>query len=281
MGAGRSVFSTVKGNGAVASATSLPICLHASRSSLHCMAGGKGAPWTARKILPFIREYHVDSAEFVEQRFRSFNDFFIRKLRPAVRPLAAGKGVAIIPADGRYLFYPKIDAMETFAIKGKAFFLEELLQDKGLARRYDKGSLIIARLCPCDYHRFHFPCDALPGSAKLINGWLWSINPIALRRNGAILTQNKRVVTLLKTSCFGDLLYIEVGATNVGTIHQTYIPNRPYVKGDEKGFFSFGGSTLILLFEPQAIYLDADLVEATAAGYEMKCLLGQQLGTGK
>lgn len=104
------------------------------------------------------------------------------------------------------------------------------------------------------------------------------MNPIALKKDIGILTKNKREMTTLITKSFGQILYIEVGATNVGSIHQTFIPNEPYAKGDEKGYFSFGGSCLVLLFEPGRIQFDQDLLEASHKNMEVRCLFGQSLG---
>jgi phosphatidylserine decarboxylase len=235
---------------------------------------------TRHKIIPFINEYAVDAAEFAESpsSFSSFNDFFIRKLKPAARPMAPGDDIAVIPADGRYLFYSDISQIRNFSIKGKSFSLEELLQNKESAVHYSRGAMAIARLCPSDYHRFHFPCDGLAEAPQLINGALWSVNPMALQRNVKIFSENKRVITAFKTEQFGTILYIEVGATSVGSIHQTYMVSSVCQKGDEKGYFSFGGSTLILLFEPGQIQFDSDLLAATERGIEIKCLLGQSMG---
>lgn len=236
--------------------------------------------FSQKKIAPFIKKYQIDTAEFLDPvgSFSCFNDFFIRKLRPEARPIAPGKEVAILPADARYLFFPNIDRAEGFHIKGKKFKLEELLCDHALAARYAEGAMVIARLCPVDYHRFHFPCDCIPSAAKPIPGVLYSVNPLALRRRIEILTENKRVITQLQTERFGTVQYIEVGATCVGTIQQTYTPGQSASKGDEKGFFEFGGSCLILLFEPGKIQFDADLLEASQRGLEVRGLLGQSLG---
>ena len=232
------------------------------------------------KIQPFIEEFEVDSSEFLDSvsSFRSFNDFFIRKLTPEARPIVSGKDVAILPADGRYLVYPNIEKSDGFLVKGKKFSLETFLQSKELADRYAKGSMVIARLCPSDYHRFHFPFNCMPSSSTLINGYLYSVNPIALKKNIDIFSENKREVTSLRTNQFGEVLFIEVGATNVGAIHQTFTPFEPYAKGDEKGYFSFGGSSLVLLFEPGTIQFDQDLIDASSDRIEVRGLMGQSLG---
>lgn len=231
-----------------------------------------------KKIIPFIQQYHVDASEFLNpvDSFQSFNDFFIRKLKPQARPIFPGDDVAIIPADGRYLFYQDIEKADGFIVKGKKFSLRDLLQDAALAEEYRNGTMIIARLCPSDYHRFHFPCACTPGESRIINGFLYSVNPIAVKKNIAILTENKRSLCVLHTKEFGQVLYLEVGATNVGSINQTYTPDQPQSKGAEKGFFAFGGSALILLFRANTIQLDPDLT--LHPHVEIKCLMGQSLG---
>jgi len=229
--------------------------------------------WTTSKIVPFIEKFEVNPNEFLISEFDSFNDFFIRKLKPDARPIGEG---AVLPADGRYLFYPNISEADGFVIKDEKFCLATLLEDEELARKYAEGTMIIARLCPSDYHRFHFPCDGVPGETKLINGWLYSVNPLALKRDINIFSQNKRTLCMIASEKFGTVLFLEVGATFVGSMTQTYQPNQPVRKGDEKGYFSFGASTVILLFEPGRITLCEDLIRSDHV--EIKCLMGETLG---
>lgn len=233
-----------------------------------------------KKIVPFIRDFALDTSEFLDsvEHFQSFNDFFIRKLKKEARPIALGRDVAILPADGRYLVYPDIARADGFLVKGKKFSLVELLQEEKLAQMYAEGAMVLARLCPVDYHRFHFPMNCLPSIPSKITGDLYSVNPLALRKRIEIFSENKREITFLQTKNFGQVLFLEIGATCVGTIHHTFMPNEPYAKGDEKGYFSFGGSSLILLFEPGRIQFDQDLVEASQDKIEVRGLMGQTLG---
>ncbi|MBX9642244.1 MAG: phosphatidylserine decarboxylase, partial [Mycobacteriaceae bacterium] len=115
---------------------------------------------SAKRIRPFIEEFGLDSNEFLEpiKNFRSFNDFFIRRLKPNARPLVKDPAVAVMPADGRYYFYQNISTCDGLIVKGKKFDLKKLLGDGDLAEQYREGSMVMARLCPTDYHRFHFPC---------------------------------------------------------------------------------------------------------------------------
>ena len=236
--------------------------------------------WTKRNVVPFIQSYQMDPSEFLSppDSFHSFNDFFIRRLKPESRPINQEEEIAVLPADARYLFYPNIAQTDGYVVKGKKFSLQALLQNAELADRYSRGSMVIARLCPTDYHRFHFPIDSLPGKPRLINGALYSVNPIALRKNIHIFSENKRTITTLQTEKFGEVLFIEVGATNVGSIHQTYTADSLCRKGDEKGYFSFGASSIILLFEPRTIIFDEDLQKASKQRIEIRGLMGQSMG---
>jgi len=237
--------------------------------------------FTRYKIAPFIQRFAVDPTEFLEppSSFHSFNDFFIRKLKKEARPIDERRHVAIIPADGRYLFYEKIDEAQGFFVKGQKFCLKELLQNEAFANEYKSGSLVIGRLAPPDYHRFHFPCDVFVEKSHLVNGPLSSVNPMALKRNIAILTENKRVITRLKSREFGDFLYVEVGATFVGSIIETCQPHSFQPKGGEKGYFAFGGSALLLLFQKGSIAFEEDLLVNSRGLIETKCLMGQAMGT--
>ena len=240
-------------------------------------------PFTRNKIAKFVRDHRIDSSEFVKKikEFTSFNDFFTRKLKGNARPIAEGDSIAVIPADGRHLFYPDIHKSDGFVVKGEKFSLVTLLEDEALAAKYEHGAMVIGRLCPSDYHRFHFPCNGVPGETRTINGWLYSVNPMAIKRDIHIFTQNTRTICSIDSEKFGEILYLEVGATSVGSITQTHTSLFPVLKGDEKGFFSFGGSTVIMLFEPGKIVLDEDLVEASRERMEVRCLMGQSLGSSE
>ncbi len=233
-----------------------------------------------QKIGPFIKNFHIDSSEFLKHpsQFRSFNDFFTRKLKPEVRPFYGGNHIAILPTDGRYLVFPDITRVDGFYVKGKKFDLHLLIGDDLLFDLYKKGSMVIARLCPTDYHRFHFPFACTPRKSKLMNGPLYSVNPLALRARMKTLNENKRVLTELETEAFGKVLWIEVGATCVGSIKQTYTPGYRYQKGDEKGYFEFGGSCLIFFFQEKKIEFATDLITASKEHIEMKGKLGEPLG---
>jgi phosphatidylserine decarboxylase len=235
---------------------------------------------SANLVLPFVVDYDLDADEFDRPAtaYRTFNEFFYRRLKPGARPLAEGDDVAVFPADGRHLAYQDIDASDGFYVKGKKFSLATLLGDEALARDFAGGSMLISRLCPVDYHRFHFPVAGTPGEARLINGWLYSVSPIALRLHPGYLTENKRMVTLIDSPRFGRVAQLEVGATMVGAIQQSYVPGRAVAKGEEKGLFAFGGSCVITIFPRGRIVFDADLRTHTAEQREVYARMGERLG---
>lgn len=235
---------------------------------------------SARDVLPFIVQYDLDVDEFAKSplAFKSFNDFFYRALKPAARPVAEGERVAVLPADGRHLAIPRIDGVDGFYAKGQRFSLAALLGGEAEAAEFADGAMLISRLCPVDYHRFHFPVAGTPGEARTINGWLYSVSPFALRRNLAYLWENKRMVTRIESPVFGPVLMVEIGATMVGSILQTFVTGRPAGKGEEKGMFKFGGSCVITLFRPGCIRFAADLVAQSANQTEVYARMGERLG---
>ncbi len=235
---------------------------------------------SANRVLPFIVDYDLNVDEFAKKAFafKSFNDFFYRALKEGARPIAAGENVAVLPADGRHLAFQNVETAAGFYAKGQKFSLESFLGDKALAAEFAGGSLLISRLCPVDYHRFHFPVAGSPTEPRLINGWLYSVNPIALRQSLSYLWENKRVVTVVESPVFGRVAVVEIGATMVGSILQTFVPGRAVGKGEEKGLFKFGGSCVVTIFQRDRIKLDADLVQHSAAGLEVYAKMGDRLG---
>lgn len=238
-------------------------------------------PASRDKIEPFIKQYGLDARQFAEavESFRHFNDFFYRRLKPEARPIDADPQVLVFPADGRHLLIRNITACEHFFVKGTRFDLAALLADPALAARFAGGDLLISRLCPVDYHRFHFPCGGIPSQPQAIGGPLFSVSPIALQRRPSILWENKRCLTRLQSDLLGEVLYLEIGATCVGTIIHTTQGDRPVFKGDEKGYFRFGGSCVITVYEPGRVQWDADLSEHGAAGREVYGWMGERCGT--
>jgi len=233
-------------------------------------------PSSRRKIPRFVRSLGVDAeeAERPPDEYDSLDAFFTRKLRPGSRPIDPDPDRLITPADGRIRVVPRLRE-PWLSVKGSTVRLEDLLADGTLARRYAEGAVLLIRLAAADYHRFHFP-DAGVASAPWAAGRrLHSVHPIALDA-GAPSFENKRMLTRLETRAFGDLLQIEIGALTVGTIQQTFRPG-PVERGQEKGFFRFGGSAIVLLIEPGRIELDEDLLRDSADGIETRVRMGESI----
>ncbi|NBG87376.1 phosphatidylserine decarboxylase [Isachenkonia alkalipeptolytica] len=237
--------------------------------------------FSKRKIKSFVENQGINLKEAEREKpgdYHSFNDFFTRKLKKEARPVEQDAKTLVSPADGKLFAYENIDREQVVQIKGLSYSLAELIGDKTLAEVYQGGSKIIIRLAPSDYHRFHFPDSGVMGHTKEIKGQYSSVNPMALEKIIRLYVQNKRAVTKFRSQNFGEMLYIEIGATCVGTIVQTATENQPVKKGEEKGYFAFGGSTVILFFKPGEVKIHKDLLEHTQQGMETKVYMGQGIG---
>lgn len=237
-------------------------------------------PESVKKIPSFIEQADINIAEAKKrvEEFKSFNDFFYRELKEGARTVDYRENVLASPADGKILAFENLDIEKEFYIKGDKFTLEEFFADKGLANKYKNGVFMIIRLAPIDYHRFHFPADGEISESKLIDGVYYSVSTHAIKKNFRILCENKREYSILKTEKFGDIAMFEVGATMVGGIKQSYKSNSYVKKGEEKGYFYFGGSTCVLVFERGKVKIDEDLLENTKKGIETKVYMGEKIG---
>ena len=224
-----------------------------------------------------IEELQMDMSDYVvpDGGFCCFNEFFTRKLKPGARPFAP-EGFCS-PADCRLLVYPKLEDGLCIPVKGAQFTVAELLADEQAAQLFKGGTLCVFRLCPSDYHRYHFPDDGCLLKSWHLPGKYHSVHPIALEQRIKVFTTNVRVVSLLELAHFGRAAFIEVGAFGVGSINQTFTGTE-FKRGDEKGYFTFGGSTIIMLFEPGKITLDDDIREHSAKGVECLVKAGEHIG---
>ena len=233
-------------------------------------------PSSTKKIQPFVEEFDIDMSSVQKQEFNSFNDFFTRKLKNNARPVDTNSTITVSPADGKLLAYADISNSD-FIIKGYRFDILSFLNNADLAKNYLDGTLVIIRLAPLDYHRFHFPINGRVSPITRIDGDYYSVNPLALRKIIEIFCLNKREFIIISNPLFGDVVMAEVGATMVGSIIQTYTGN--FVKkGEEKGYFKFGGSSVVLLFEKNKIRIDDDLLINTLKGYETAIKEGERIG---
>lgn len=235
---------------------------------------------SSKKIKSFVKDFNLNMDEYEKpiDEYTSFNDFFYRKLKPTARETNKDKNIFISPSDSRLLSIDNIDENLSFKVKGFNYSLKEILGSKELADKYKGGICLIFRLCPTDYHRFHFIDDGVCSSTTKIKGNYYSVSPIALEKVSKVFTANKREYSILHSENFGDLLYLEVGATCVGGIIQTYKENSKVYKGDEKGFFKFGGSTVIILVEKDKLKLDEDIIYHSKKDIEVIVKMGEKIG---
>jgi phosphatidylserine decarboxylase len=231
------------------------------------------------KIKPFIRDFSIPMELFEAKKFANFNEFFIRKFRSGARPIAHDAKRMPAFAEARYLAWERISLDQTFPVKGASLTAAALLRSDELAKTFEGGPLMIARLCPTDYHRFHFPDDGTYLTQSRLPGGLHSVNPAALKYYSDIFATNERQVSILQTENFGKLAYIEVGALCVGKIVQTHPTHGSFRRGEEKGYFLFGGSTVIVIGEPGRWVPDADIIQNTAMRREVLICLGEGIAS--
>lgn len=236
------------------------------------------SPASVKKIQEFVDQLDIDMSESEKDisEFTSFNDFFYRKLKPGARPIEDG---FVSPGDGKLIAFERVSDVKEFFVKGSGFTLEKFLQDKALAEKFENASMLILRLAPNDYHRFHFPYSGTPSEVTQIKGSYFSVSPYALAGNFTrVFCENKREFLTLRTPDKGDMLIAPVGATMVGSIIETYIPDQPVAKGDEMGYFAFGGSSIVVLADQDKLEIDPDILENTRSKMETFVRMGEMVG---
>lgn len=232
---------------------------------------------SALAVRPFVYAKHIDLSGCKKQKFRSYNDFFTRELLPEARPVDWTREAWISPCDGRLTVYP-ITAEGRFTVKHTEYTVGSLLQNEELAGRYTGGTLWLYRLCVDDYHRYIYPVDGVKSVNVRIPGIFHTVNPVANDRY-PIYKENTRERCMIKTDQFGTVLMMEVGALLVGKIENRHPESGICVsRGQEKGNFAFGGSTILVLTQKGRVVPDEIYVENSAAGVETKVKLGQRVG---
>lgn len=226
-------------------------------------------------IGPFVRKNRLELSDYPQKDYGSFNDFFSRTILPGRRPLAEGEGVLVAPCDGK-LTVMEISEELRFFVKGAPYTLERLLRDGTLAEGYRGGKLLLFRLSVDDYHRYCFPVTGTVETGLRIQGVYHTVNPLAAEKR-PIYRENTREYVSIQTQDMGNLLMMEVGAMLVGRIRNHHVEG-PVQRGQEKGYFQFGGSTVILILEPGRVEIDEDLLSNSRNGEETIVKMGERIG---
>ncbi|MBO4288856.1 MAG: phosphatidylserine decarboxylase [Lachnospiraceae bacterium] len=248
------------------------------------------APWISRAagrfmdsrlskpvIKPFIRAKGIDVTEAADGDWQSFNAFFTRPLKAEARPVDPDPEAFISPCDG-YLKAQPIEAGVSITVKDVPYTIAELLRSEGLAKHFEGGTCLVFRLTPTDYHRYVYPDDGMQLYVRRIEGVLHTVQPVATERTD-VFVQNSREYSLLRTEHGGWMVMMEVGALLVGRICNLYQSRHRFVRGEEKGWFEFGGSTIVVLTEKGRLDLREDIKKASALGEETRVLQGERTGT--
>ncbi len=239
--------------------------------------GGKymNSKRSTKKISKFIKENNINMDDFEKEEYKCYNDFFTRKIKVDKRPIDMNQNILISPCDSKLTVY-KINENSIYNIKDSYYRVNDLLNNDELAKKYLNGYMLIFRLTVDDYHRYCYVDNGTKEKNTFIKGVLHTVNPIALEHYD-IYKRNSREYTILHTENFGDIVQVEVGALMVGKIsnhHQEY----KFSKGEEKGMFLFGGSTVILLIEDGKVNIDEDLISNTKNNMETIVKYGERIG---
>jgi len=233
------------------------------------------SPVSSLFIKGFIKRNNINMDEYKDEMYRSFNDFFIRESSEGFRSFPGCDNDLASPCDGKLTAY-SVSTDSVFDIKNSKYSIEDLLQNRELAGEYSGGICLIFRLTPDDYHRYAFIDDGEVVTRKIIKGKLHTVQPIACQVID-VHCQNSREYVVLETVNFGKIIQLEVGALFVGKI-TNHNQNRIVKRGDEKGMFQFGGSTIIMLFKDKTIVLDEAIYKNTFDDIETIVTMGCRIG---
>ncbi|MBO5869647.1 MAG: phosphatidylserine decarboxylase [Clostridia bacterium] len=231
--------------------------------------------FSKKRIDKLVKSHNIDMSEYEQREFASFNDFFTRKILPGKRVVDTDTNSVISPADSKLTVYD-IDENSKYQIKGCEYSIQTLLGGDGeLAKEYLGGKCLVYRLTVDNYHRYCYPDGGVEHSYRFIPGVYHTVNPIATEKID-VYGKNCRELTLLDTDNFGRIAYIEVGAMMVGRINNNH--KERFERGEEKGFFSFGGSTIVLLYKKDTIVIDDDITINSKSEIETVVRYGERVG---
>jgi len=226
-------------------------------------------------IKRFIRSGGIDMNDYPQRPYHSFNDFFTRQVKNGARTVDSRPEALVAPCDARLSVYP-IESDSSFVIKGGRYTVASMLRSEDLARSFNGGICLIFRLAVDNYHRYCFFDSGTKGQRVFLPGVLHTVHPLALECCD-IYKENAREYTVLHTDHFGDAVQVEVGAMMVGRICNCHSAEN-FVRGEEKGYFEFGGSTVVLLLKKDAAKVDSEFLSNTAQGFETVVKMGEAIG---
>ncbi|RDW92793.1 putative phosphatidylserine decarboxylase [Aspergillus mulundensis] len=268
-------------------ATPIPISFVPQADTDMRLSGKKEAtPASAKRIREFISFFRIDMTQFEPSdpnAFATFEDFFIRHHKPGSRPIFEENdpSSAICVADSRVVVYEAVAESKKIWIKGEDFSITNLVMDRKLGPQFGDGPVASFRLSPQDYHRYHSPVSGRIKVFRSMPGDYYEVDPLAIRSGVDILTRNARDYVVIDSEEFGEVLFVAIGASQVGTvqIHEKWQkPGAEIKKGDELGTFQFGGSSIIVAFQKGRIQFDEDLIEPSKRAVVVDVEVGMSLG---
>ena len=229
-------------------------------------------------IRPFVRRHGIDLSEYVDEDFKSFNEFFSRKIKEGRRPVVQDAPALIAPCDGLLSAY-RVSEDTVIPVKQSGYTISSLLGGGSVSKNYQNGICLVFRLCVDHYHRYCYIDSGVKGENVFLPGKLHTVRPVALEKF-PVFTENCREYTVIKTENFGEAVQMEVGAMLVGKIKNHHGPGNVR-RGEEKGMFLYGGSTVIVLLEEGRAHLPEELYQATENRTETPVKMGQRIGTAR
>ncbi len=232
------------------------------------------SPLSRPLVGPFVRKSGIRLEEFESASYRCFNDCFTRRIRPELRPVDRGADALIAPCDGLLSVY-RIEGGAVIPVKQSRYTISELLGGDPASERFDGGVCLVFRLRVEHYHRYCYPDGGRVLRSAFLPGELHTVRPIALEKL-PVFVRNCREYALLETDRLGLVAQVEVGAMLVGRIQNHPAPER-FARGEEKGMFRYGGSTVILLIEPGRLRLPEEAFALARAGMELPVRMGERI----
>ncbi|CAF2404568.1 unnamed protein product [Rotaria sp. Silwood2] len=241
-------------------------------------------PKSSKHIPAFVKMYQINLNELLLPNisdYQTFNEFFYRKLKPNARIIAGqdDPNIIVSAADCRLIIFDNINDATRIWIKGRNFSLKQLFNDEKLANEFDGGSIAIFRLAPVDYHRYHSPIGGRIGShMRTVIGTYYTVNPIAIKEKIDVLTKNQRTIITIDNESFEKVAFVAIGALLVGSVNFTIQLNQKIKKGDELGYFAYGGSTIVAVFKAGMVKWDDDLRHNADNSMETLVRMGEPIG---